>query len=324
MTPKCRIATTLAIASLLLAGTAPFPARAADKIRVGKAIDVLWVYTPLDVGIEEGIFAKYGLDVELSVMAGGAKLHQALVGDSMDVGLDGGTGMALAAKGATDIAVAVEAGALNNFSLNVAGDSPIKSAADLKGKILGVASNGSITEWVTKRVSIAEGWGPTGIRTTATGGFEATLAATLNHSIDGFIGGTEAGLRLEEQGRGRVVMSVEKYVPVFISQAVYARQALIRDNPDLVNRFLKGMFASIAYVKANKAKTTEIAAKVLHQTPTVMNKTYDLEISMLSDDGQFDPKAMDVLKDSFIDMGILPGRPNDNQLFTAQFVPVKP
>jgi len=42
-------------------------------------------------------------------------------------------------------------------------------------------------------------------------------------------------------------------------------------------------------------------------------KIYDLEISMLLPDGRFNPKAADVLKDSFVDLGILPERPKDDR-----------
>ena len=38
------------------------PAGAAEKLRVGKAVAFAWTFTPLDVGIQAGIFAKHGLD----------------------------------------------------------------------------------------------------------------------------------------------------------------------------------------------------------------------------------------------------------------------
>jgi len=309
-------------AALLLA-VAP-AGHAADKIRVAKAIDVLWVYTALDVGVEEGIFAKYGLDLDISVMPGDAKLQQALIADSIDIGLAGGPSMALSVKGSPAMAVAAYAGPPRNFSVILVADSPIKTVADLKGKTLATATSGSLPEWLIKRVSIAEGWGPTGIKTTASGGFEASMAATLNHSVDGFMGATEAGLLLEEQKRGRILTGAEKYAPHFVSQVITTRQPYIKEHPELVERFLKGMFASIAFVKANKDKSTAIAQRVLHQSPTVMSKVYDAEVGMLSDDGTFDPDGMNVLKDSFTDLGILPKRPSDNQLFTTQFLPVKP
>jgi hypothetical protein len=53
-------------------------------------------------------------------------------------------------------------------------------------------------------------------------------------------------------------------------------------------------------------------------------KTYDAQVSMLLDDGCFDPAAVEVIKDSFIDMGQLSQRPTIDQLLTTRFVPVKP
>ena len=91
-----------------------------------------------------------------------------------------------------------------------------------------------------------------------------------------------------------------------------------------MKRFLKGFFATIAFEKANKEKTTEIAMQVLHQSKAVMDRTYDYEISMFEDDGHFDPAAVEVIKDSFVGMGILDHKPPNDQLFTTKFVPVKP
>jgi ABC-type nitrate/sulfonate/bicarbonate transport system substrate-binding protein len=98
----------------------------------------------------------------------------------------------------------------------------------------------------------------------------------------------------------------------------------VHDHPELVERFLKGLFATVAYVKSDKAKTTEIATRILHQDPTVMDATYDSELSMLSTDGTFDQQAVEVLKDSYVEMGILDAKPSNDQLLTTQFVPVTP
>jgi len=314
---------SLALAGML-ASAAATPVRAADKLHVGKAINVLWIYTVLDIGAEQGIFAKYGLDVEISTMPGDAKFQQALVAGSIDIGLASSTSMALSVKGSPAIAVAAYAGAPRNFSVNVAADSDIKTVKDLKGRLLATATAGSLPEWLIKRLSLKEGWGVNGIRTTATGGFEASLAATLTHQVDGFMGATEAGLKLEEEKRGRIITNMEQYAPHFITQVVSTRKDFVEKHPELVERFLKGIFASIAYVRANKAESTAIATRILHQNPKVMDRTYDSELSMLSTDGRFDPEAIEVLKQSYIDMGILDAKPRDEQLFTTKFVPVKP
>lgn len=297
---------------------------AADKLRAAKATSDTWTYVPLDIGVEEGIFAKYGLDVEVTVLSGGARFQQALASDSVDVGVSGSAAMALTAKGSPVIAVAATVGAPRGFSVVVAEDSPIRSVPDLKGKTISFGTNGSFPDWLVHRLSIAEGWGRDGIKGVALGSVEASISAVLSHQVDAMMTATEVGLQLEEQKRGRIITAMGDYAPTIINQAAYARQNLVREHPELVARFLKGFFASVAFMKHNKEKTVELSAQIFHQSPAVMSKAYDFEISTMVDDGQFDPAGLEVLKDSFVELGILPQKPSDDQILTRQFVPVKP
>ena len=303
---------------------AAHPAQANDKIRAGKAINVIWAMVPLDIGVQEGLFAKYGIDVAVITMSGGAKLQQGLASNSLDIGIDGGTSLVFAAKGSPVIGIAAIAGAPSNFAVVVAADRPIKAIVDLKGKILGVATNGSFPQWLIKRLSVAQGWGPDGIRTVALGAFEASAAAMETHETDGFMGATEGGLTLEEKGKGRIVTTMGSYVPHFHNHVLMARKDLVAQQPDTVARFLKGFFATIAFMKSHRDETIKISSDVMHMSPAVMTKTYDDEISMMSDDGAFDPQAIEVLKDTYVEMGMLDQKPTTDQLLTTQFVPVKP
>lgn len=298
-------------------------AQAADKIRAGKAINVIWAMVPVDIGAEEEIFAKYGIEVEVLTLSGDAKLQQALVSGSVDVGLAGGSSMVFAIKGSPIRGIAAIAGAPRNFSVTVAANSPINAVPDLKGRLLSVATSGSFPEWLIKRLATTEGWGSGGIRTIALGGFEASAAAMQTHQVDGFMGATEAGYMLEEKHVGKIVTNMEKYVPRFHNHVLIARNELIDGHPDTIEQFLKGYFATVAFMKANREKTIEISSRVMHMSTNVMTKTYDYEIMMLSDDGAFDPGAIEVLKDSYVEMGLLSERPRDEQLLTTKFVPVK-
>lgn len=300
------------------------PASAADTVRVGKAASVAWTFTVLDVGKAEGIFAKYGIDLDISNAAGDAKVQQALASDGLDFGLGSGPSMAFTAKGAPTIAVAAWAGAPRNIGIIVGTDSPVKSVKDLKGKVIAVTTTGSLTEWLAKQMAIQEGIGADGIKIAALGTFEASFAALEAHQVDAMVAAVESGYRLEELHKGRIVTGLEKYAPHFITHVVFARKALIQSNPDEVKRFLQGFFATIAYMKANRDTTVEVGEKVLGLSKGTMEKTYDYEISMLTDDGRFDPAAVKVLKESWVDMGTLTERPKDDQIFTTQFVPVKP
>jgi ABC-type nitrate/sulfonate/bicarbonate transport system substrate-binding protein len=299
-------------------------AQAADKIHLGKAQGAAWAFITADIGVEEGFFAKNGLDVEIVNLAGDAKVQQALAAGSIDFGLGSGPGMAFAVKGSPGIGVAAFAGAPRSIAAIVNADAPIKTVADLKGKMIAVSTVGSLSEWLAKQMAVQEGWGPDGIKTVPLGAIDASIAAMKAKQVDAVVLATEAGYALEEKKDGRIVTGMATYAPHFITHVVFAQKEIIAKNPAQVERFLKGFFASIAFLKANKEKTSAIAEKVLRQSPTVARRTYDAEMPMFSTDGTFDPEAVETLKRSFVEMGTLDKAPANDALFTTQFVPVKP
>ena len=278
----------------------------------------------IDLGVQEGLFAKYNIDVDITAFSGDAKLQQAFAADAIDVGTGSGPAMAFETKGAPTIMVASFAGPPGTISLTVTTDSPIKSPADLKGKTVAISTTGSLTEWLVKRLSVHEGWGPDGVKAVALGAGAAMNGALFTHQIDAMMTGTENSYLLVDKGQARVVTGMESFAPDFMTHVIFARKDLVASNPDLVDRFLKGFFASVRFAKANREETIKVLSPVLNEPPAVLGLIYDHEIPILLDDGHIDPKAVDVIKDSFIDMGILDTKPSDDQLFTRQFVPVKP
>ncbi len=100
---------TIAIVAAGLATIAD-NARAADMLRVGKAVPEAFSFIPLDIGMQTGIFKKYGIDMQETAFAGDAKMQQAMAAGSIDVGLGSGPAMAFIAKGAPVKAIAAMAG----------------------------------------------------------------------------------------------------------------------------------------------------------------------------------------------------------------------
>jgi NitT/TauT family transport system substrate-binding protein len=316
-----RAVSSAAAAILALALVAP--ASAAEKLRVGKAVAFAWTFTPLDVGIQMGIFAKHGIEVEASAFNGDARLQQGLTSESVDIGIGSGPGMAFMVKGVPAKAVGVMAGVPRNMAVMVGYDSPIKTVDDLKGKKLGVTTVGSLTDWIGKRIGTQKGWGPAGITTVPVGGMPPARAAIKTNQIDGYIGALEIGISLEEAKEWRVITSAMPFVDHFITHVFFVREDVIAQRPQAVKAFLQGWQDTIAFMKANKVKTVEITSKVIQVAPSVIDRAYDQQIGIFSDDLSFDPRAVAVLKQSFIEMGLLKDIPEDKAMFTTQFLPVK-
>src|SRR6516162_8849327 len=310
--------------ALAIAATWLTPAQAAEKLRVAKVVPFAWSFTPLDIGIQQGIFLKHGLDIEASASAGDAKLQQLLASNSIDIGIGSGPGMAFIAKGVPAKAVAAMFGAPKNMAVMVGYDSDIKTVADLKGKKLGCTTVGSLTDWIGGRISQKEGWGNDGITMVPIGGMPPARAAIKTRQIDGYIGALETGYALEEAKEWRVITDATPFVDHFITHVIFARDELIVQRPQTVRAFLEAWFETIAFMKKNKDKSVEISAKVIDASPAVAARVYDEQMQYFSTDGTFDPQAVAVLKESYIGMGLLKEIPDDKALFTTQFVPVKP
>jgi ABC-type nitrate/sulfonate/bicarbonate transport system substrate-binding protein len=202
-------------------------------------------------------------------------------------------------------------------------DLPVRTVDDLKGKKLGVTTVGSLTDWIGKRINHLKGWGTDGIQVVPIGGMQPARAAVKTGQLDGYIGALETGYQLEEHKEWRVITGAAPFVDHFITHVHFARNELIEKKPQLVKAFLQGWVDTIKFMKANREKTIEITSKVVNISPGVGGRAYDEQIAVFSEDGMFDQKALAVLKQSFIEMGLLKEAPADNVMFTTQFIPVK-
>jgi ABC-type nitrate/sulfonate/bicarbonate transport system substrate-binding protein len=200
---------------------------------------------------------------------------------------------------------------------------PIRTVDDLRGKKFGVTTVGSLTEWIGKRINAQKGWTTNGLVTVPIGGMQPARAAIKTGQLDGYIGALETGYELEANKEWRVITSAAPFVDDFITHVFFVREDVIAKRPDTVRAFLRGWVETIHFMRANKDKTVEITAKVLNLRPSVISRAYDEQIAIFSTDGLFAPKAVDVLKKSFIEMGLLKEIPEDKAMFTTQFVPVK-
>jgi NitT/TauT family transport system substrate-binding protein len=309
--------------ALLAAATFASTALAADKVRVGKAVPFAWTFTPIDVGIETGTFAKHGLELTVTGFAGDARMQQGLVSDSIDVSLGSGPGMGFLAKGVPAKAVAAMAGAPMNMSLVVNYDSPITTLDDIKGKKIGITTVGSLTDWLLKRVVADKRWAPADVTAVTVGGMDSTKAALKTGQIDGVVIALELGYALEQAKEWRVLAPLAPFAPDFHTHVIYARDDLIAKKPEVVERFLRSWFETIAFMRANKERTVEITAKVLNLDKAVISRVYDEQIKIFTADGRFDPKALVVIRQSLVEMGILQQVPEDSVMFTTRFLPVK-
>lgn len=315
-----RIAVALLIAVGALAITPA--ARAADKVRIGKAVTSSFPFAGLELGKEQGFWQSEGLDVQISAFRGDGQMQQAFSAGALDFGWGSGPGMGYATKGAPDRAVATVAAEPRNMSVFVSASSGIKTVDDLKGKRIGVTTAGSLTDWLTRRLSASKGWGADGIEVVPLGDARTRLAAMKSGELAGSVTSTEESLSLQDQGLGKQLMTFGDAVPDFHTHVLFASDAM-RKNPELTRRVLRAWFKTAKFMREHRAETVKSIAKTMGVSEKVVDEAYDDELKMLSFDGTFSPKAVDVIRHSLKDLGITDSVPEAKDLYDPSFTPVK-
>ena len=318
---RSRLSFITLIAALLL--HLATPSLALDTVRLGKAVPNSFAFGAAEVGIDAKIFAGEGLDIAVSSFRGDAQLQQALAAGSVDVGLGSGPGLGFRVKGAPMIGVAAMYGAPRNLALLVSAKSPIRSVADLKGKRIGVTTVGSLTDWLVRELSRQQGWGSDGIVIAPLGQMQARLAAMDRGELDGVVLEAANGYELEETGRTRNLILFGDIVKHFYTHVIFATDEMVDKRPALLQRFLRSWFKTVAFMKANREFTVKSEQRTLDVRQSVVEKIYDAQIAGFSLDGAWDPEAIDVIRSSLKELGILPAIPEAKALYTDRFVPVR-
>jgi ABC-type nitrate/sulfonate/bicarbonate transport system substrate-binding protein len=285
-------------------------AHALDKVRLGKAVPNSFAFSAAEVGTEAGIFKEEGLEIEVTAFRGDAQLQQGLTAGSLEVGLGSGPGLGFRAKGALSVGVAAMYGAPANLALALPSDTPVKTV-------------GSLTDWLVRELSRQQGWGSDGIKIMALGQMQARLAAIQRGELDGMVIEAATGYELEEAGKARNFMLFGDIAKDFYTHVIFSTDDVVNHRPDLLRRFLRGWFRSVAFMKANKDFVVKVSSKVVDVKPSVAARIYDAQMAGFSLDGAWDPVAIDAIRHSLKELGILPVVPEARTIYNDKFVPVK-
>jgi NitT/TauT family transport system substrate-binding protein len=310
------IALAFAAALLMTAG-----AKADTRVRLGKAQAQNFAFLPADIGVAAGIYKKHGIDLEIADFGGDARLVQAMNADAIDVALGGGPTLAFEAKGAPMLGIMALADRPSTIMLAVAKDGPVKTEDDLRGRRVSVSTAGSLTYWLVQELSRAHGWGSDGIKVTPLGTTTAQAAALKTHQIDGMVTESSTVLRLVDDGTARILVRFGERIPEFHVHVVFARKGFLDKDPEAARNFLAALLESVDYMRSHRDETISTAMRVAQVSKTIATANYDELMPIFNPTGRFDPKALDVLARSFVDLGLLPEKPDMTKLYTEAFLP---
>ena len=294
---------------------------APPKLVVGKSVATLLAYTPIDVGLANNLYQKHGVELEVVSFNGSARMHQAMIGGNIDIALGSGATMSDVGKGEPSLCIAQTLGPPADIAIIVPYDSPIKSPDDMRGKVTGVASTGSVTEWVLFELARQKGWPIGDMKTVGLGGSEAAVAAIRTKQVEAVVGDVAIGLFLEPQKIGRLLVPCSDYLKDFIMHANYASTKAMSEQPDSVAAFCAGWFDAVSLMQKDKEQTVRIATPIMKFDPAIVGESYDIVVTKMSRTGRFDPKGLATLARSYVDMKQLQTEPDMSKFYTEKFLP---
>ena len=248
-------------------------------------------------------------------------MHQAMVSGAIDIALGSGAAMSDVGKGEPSLCIAQTLGPPADIAIIVPYDSPIKTVDDMRGKVTGVASAGSVTEWVVFELARQKRWPISDMKTVGLGGVEAAVAAIRTHQVDAVVADVAAGFFLEPQKIGRVLVPCSSYIGDFIMHANYASTKAMEGKPEAVTAFCAGWFEAVALMQKDKEQTVRIATPIMKFDPAIVGESYDIVVTKMSRTGRFDRKGLATLARSYVEMKQLPTEPDMSKFYTEKFLP---
>jgi ABC-type nitrate/sulfonate/bicarbonate transport system substrate-binding protein len=198
----------------------------------------------------------------------------------------------------------------------------VTSPADLKGKRITVSSPFAMTAWMTRELARPESWGAEGIQLIPSASGPA-FALLKTKDIDGIATDLGSGLQAQKRGDAKVVVRFSERVKNLTMFVIFASEKMITEQPDTVRRFLVAWFETLDYVSARKGETLQVAREVTNHDEDIVSELYGLVLPLISRTGRFEQKSLDTLAGSYVDLKLLPAKPDMSKTYTEQFLSPK-
>jgi NitT/TauT family transport system substrate-binding protein len=241
------------------------------KVLLGVGGKPLLYYLPLTIAERKGFFKEEGLEVEINDFGGGAKSLQALIGGSVDVvtGAYEHT-IRMQAKG-QNIQAVCELGRFPAIVIGVKKDKAgeIKSAADFKGRKIGVTAPGSSTAITAQYAMVKAGLKLTDASFSGLGGGAGAVAQMQKGEIEIISHLDPVIAKLEADDTIKVLIDTRTEAGTKAlfggsnpAAVVYLKSEFIAANPNTTQRLVN------AHMKALKWLTSASPEQVADAVPT--------------------------------------------------------
>jgi len=262
------------LASLgVLAAPGPVPAQAPATIHI--ALIPIEPAAVAYYALENGMFAKAGLDVVIDQNPSTPAIASAVIAGTYDIAY--GTVPTLATAHSKGLPFVLVAPGIADSPVHFGGaivvgaNSSIKSGKDFNGKTLGTAGLNTIAEYLP-RAWIDKNGGDSSTVKFVEMPFPSTPDAIASGRIDGAYLAEPFVTIAEKKGLGKILVTGDDAISPgeYMATGWYATSAWAKAHAEVVARFQRAMGEAAAWADANPTKVVAILAKDLKADPALV------------------------------------------------------
>jgi NitT/TauT family transport system substrate-binding protein len=223
---------------------------------------------------ETGIFAKNGLDAEL-VRTRTTIGVMALLSGELDFIQASGPVVVESNLRGTDLVYV--AGGMATLDFIFMSQPEIKSAEMLRGGIVGLASIRGASLVASEFALEKLGLKPKDVKFIVVGGTPERLISLRNKRLHATLLSPPTSIVAEKEGFNLLADVGALGLP-FLHNGIAVSRRLIRDNPDVVRRYVKSQIEAVHLMKTDRKASVAVLAKYLRQTTNkeILERSYDL------------------------------------------------
>ena len=259
----------LIVLALLMVTSVPTTGLSATKLTIGHST-INPRIAPLWIAQEKGFFQKYGIDGTLVFVRNTPLMIAAMKAGTIPIAYGGGSGILGASVTESDLRVlATFTGRMTN---NVVARPGIKTAKDLRGKILGIQGVGG-TNWMAALLWL-EALGldlrRDNIILQGTGEQVVRAQALESGKVDAAVIDMAFSKKLEQRGFNVIGDALKTDIP-FTGVDIVTTRGFINDQSPLIENMIRALLESLAYMMApkNQNAVVDLIMKKLRLKDTV-------------------------------------------------------
>src|SRR3954470_6970805 len=261
-TGRLEMITRCTVAAIALAFALPLAAQAEEIVISNYGVTTNGM--PYAVALAKGFFKQQGADVTgILTSDGGGTTVRTMLGGNLAYGEINPTATVIAIQQGADLKIVSDnVQTVAEFIWAVKPDSPIRTAADLRGKKIGYTNPRSTSQALAILVLEKAGLKPTDAELVKTGGFGEGVVALDLGPVD--ITPIPEPLWWQHQGKYRAVVRASELLPPLDNVVGVTTGKAAATRGDFIRAVIRARRQAVDYMYANPDESAEIIAKAYH------------------------------------------------------------